>query len=55
MRLYRRWWEQPSLDILEIRAGHAAEEGGGRLQGRKSWRLREREIRVGADNGEGMI
>ena len=28
MRLSRRWWEQPELDILGIRAGHAAAEGG---------------------------
>ena len=29
MRLSRRWWEKPALDILEIRAWHALAEGGG--------------------------
>ena len=29
MLLSRRWREQPALDILGKRAGHAAEEGGG--------------------------
>ena len=24
MRVLRRWWYQPALDILEIRAAHAA-------------------------------
>ena len=33
MRLSRRWWDQPALDILEIRAGHAAVGEGGRRQG----------------------
>ena len=28
LRLSRRRWEQPALDILGIRAGHAAAEGG---------------------------
>ena len=28
MRLLRRWWEHPSLDILGIRASRAAEEMG---------------------------
>ena len=28
LRLHRRWWEHPSLDILGIRAGHVALEGG---------------------------
>ena len=27
MHLSRRWWEQPALDILGIRAGHVAVEG----------------------------
>ena len=27
MRLSRRWWEQPSLDIMGIRAGKVAAEG----------------------------
>ena len=27
LRLSRRWWEQPALDILGIRAGYAASEG----------------------------
>ena len=26
--LSRWWWEQPALDNLGIRAGHAAAEGG---------------------------
>ena len=29
LRLYRRWWYQPALDILGIRGGHAEAEGGG--------------------------
>ena len=29
MCLYRRWWEQPDLDIIGIRAGREAAEGGG--------------------------
>ena len=30
MRLSKLWWEQTALDILGIRAGHAAaDEGGG--------------------------
>ena len=29
MHLSRKWWEQPSLDILGIRVVHAAAEGGG--------------------------
>ena len=29
MRLSRRWWKQPGMDILGIRAGHSAEEVGG--------------------------
>ena len=28
MCLSRRWWEHPAMDILEIRAGNAAAEGG---------------------------
>ena len=39
MRLSRRWWEQPVLDILEIRVGHAIAEVRG---GRENWRRRER-------------
>ena len=31
LHLYRRWWEQPVLDILGIRAGNAAAEGGGEM------------------------
>ena len=27
LRLSREWWEQPTLNILRIRAGHAAAEG----------------------------
>ena len=27
--LSMQWWEQPALDILGIRAGNAAAEGGG--------------------------
>ena len=31
LRLLMRWWEQPPLDILVIRAGHAtSKDGGGR-------------------------
>ena len=48
MHLSRRWWEHPALDILGIRARCAAPEGGGR-------RRRERESRVGEDDGERMI
>ena len=29
MRLSRRWWDQPALDMLVIRSGHAAAEVGG--------------------------
>ena len=29
LRLSRRWWEQPDMDILGIRSGHEAAEGGG--------------------------
>ena len=28
MRLSRRWWDHTSLDIMGIRAGNAATEGG---------------------------
>ena len=28
LRLYMRWWEQPAVYILEIKAGHAEAEGG---------------------------
>ena len=28
MRLSRRWWEQPTLYLLRIRAGHTAAERG---------------------------
>ena len=44
LHLSRQWWEQPTLDILGMRAGQAASEGGGR-QGQKN--RRERESRVG--------
>ena len=27
MRLSRLWWDQPALNILGIRSGHAAAEG----------------------------
>ena len=27
LRFSRQWWEQPTLNILRIRAGHAAAEG----------------------------
>ena len=30
MHLSRQWWGQSALDILGIRADHAAAEGGGR-------------------------
>ena len=45
LRLYRRWWEQLALDIIGIRAGHAAAEGGGDREGdggiggRGRWRV----------------
>ena len=29
MLLSRKWWDKPALDILGIRAGRAATEGGG--------------------------
>ena len=48
LRLPRRWWDHPALDILVIRAGHASEEGeggGGRIQLHKN--KRERESRIG--------
>ena len=28
LHLSRQWWDQPALDILGIRAGHAKAEGG---------------------------
>ena len=36
MRLSRRWWEQPTLDILGIRAGHAAAEVEGETETEES-------------------
>ena len=43
MRLSRRWWEKLALDILEIRAGYEAAEGGGGvaefLFGSETWVL----------------
>ena len=33
MRLYRRWWEHPALDIMGFRAGQVAAEGGGGMGG----------------------
>ena len=48
MRLSRRWWEQPTPDILGIRAGHAAVERE-ITRGRENKRQRERESRVGVD------
>ena len=44
MSLSMQWWGQPALDILGIRAGSAAAEGG-KIQGRNNWR--ERESRIG--------
>ena len=29
LRLSRQWWDQPALDLICIRAGHASEEGWG--------------------------
>ena len=29
MHLFRRWWYQPALDIMGVRAGQVAAEGGG--------------------------
>ena len=28
LRLSKQWWDQPAMDILGIRAGHAKAEGG---------------------------
>ena len=47
MRLSRRWWEQPALDILGIRAVHAEVGGGGDQK--------EGESRLGEDEGENGI
>ena len=33
MRLSRRWWKKPDLDIMGIRAGQADMEGGRRQGG----------------------
>ena len=43
LRLSKKWWEQPAMDILRIRAGHVAAEtvgvddsgiiGGGGVEG----------------------
>ena len=51
LRLSRRWWEHPALDILGMRAGHAEAEVGGR-QGRRNHRERVSMIRKvgGRDN-----
>ena len=52
LRLSRRWWDQTSLDILWIRGGHAAAEGGGGwggIQGHRNIRERERKGRIGKD------
>ena len=48
MRLSMRWWEKPALDILGIIAGRATLEGVG---GERNWKERERDIRVGNDEG----
>ena len=42
MRLSRRWWEQPAMDIRVIIVGHVAAEGGveSLTQIRGSWRIR---------------
>ena len=48
MRLSRRWWKQPALNILGIRVDQAAAEGGGGGW-RKNRRQRDRESRLGAD------
>ena len=34
MCLYRQWWEQPTLDIMGIKTGQVAAEGGGDMGGR---------------------
>ena len=54
MCLYRRWWEQPTLDIMGIKTGQVAAEGGGRHGGENKSR-RKIERRVGADDGGRMI
>ena len=41
LRLLMRWWEQPPLDILVIRAGHATSKGGGGDGDRRIERGRE--------------
>ena len=48
MRLSSRWWEQPALDILGIRAGMQNRRGGEET-GWKIWGSRE--SRVGEDDG----
>ena len=54
MRLSRRWWEQLALAIMGIREGKVVAEGVGRW-GVKNRRRRDRESKVGADDGKGMI
>ena len=52
MRLSRGLWDQPALDIMGIRAGRKAAEGGEDTGGENQSR---RDSRVGADNGERTI
>ena len=40
LRLIRRWWEHPTLEIMGIKSGHATAEGG-RRQGRNIPRERK--------------
>ena len=53
IRLSRKWWDQPAMDILGIRVRHAEAEGGGGRRGQEN--QRERDSRLGEDEGEGMI
>ena len=52
MRLSSKWWDQPTLDTMEIRAGQVAAEWGG---GWGDWSWREMDSRVVADGRERMI
>ena len=56
MRLSRRWWEQPAMDIRVIIVGHVAAEGGGG-EGRVQMNRRDNEmdIRIGKDGGRDQI
>ena len=53
LRLSRKWWEQPVLDILRIRTGHAEAEGGEDM-GTEELEEEEEWGRVGCRKGNGM-